>query len=357
MRLGTKFSIIIATVLGFGLLANGIALWQILQQRAQTEIATRGEIVITTMNSVRAYTSNHISPLLNDDLLTEPEFIAETVPAFSAREVFELFRQQPGNEQFFYKEATINPTNPRDQADPFELDLIMRMRENPNLTEVTNYRELNGEQLFFIARPLAVTSESCLQCHSDPDIAPQSLISTYGRDGGFGWELNEIVATQIIYVPIGEIFTTAQRSFLMVFTSLIIISIAIIIILNYLLHNFVINPINVMAQLTETIRADKMTPDDLSRPELQQVAKRADELGSMTRVLKRMAHDVYERTQKLKQAVQALNIEIDTIKRDKQVANITESDFFQDIQTKARRMRRRHHHTDDDSSPTADNSE
>jgi len=49
--------------------------------------------------------------------------------------------------------------------------------------------------------------------------------------------------------------------------------------------------------------------------------------------------EVYAREQHLKQQVAELRIEIDKAKQARQVAEITESDYFQDLQRKARELR------------------
>ena len=59
----------------------------------------------------------------------------------------------------------------------------------------------------------------------------------------------------------------------------------------------------------------------------------------MARVFHRMAREVYSREQELKKQVQQLRIEVDEAKQSKQVSEIVDSDFFQDLQAKAREMR------------------
>ncbi len=63
-----------------------------------------------------------------------------------------------------------------------------------------------------------------------------------------------------------------------------------------------------------------------------------------------MTREVYARVQSLKQQVDELRIEIDVIKRQKQVKEIVGFDIFQDIQAKARKMRKRHSDEEDDTS-------
>jgi nitrate/nitrite-specific signal transduction histidine kinase len=74
---------------------------------------------------------------------------------------------------------------------------------------------------------------------------------------------------------------------------------------------------------------------------LDEVCKREDELGQLARVFQRMANEVQAREQRLKQEVQALRIQIDEVKKAQQVAEITESEYFQQLQQKIARIRKR----------------
>jgi DNA-binding response OmpR family regulator len=75
---------------------------------------------------------------------------------------------------------------------------------------------------------------------------------------------------------------------------------------------------------------------------LADVAQRPDELGQLARVFQSMAHEVYAREQRLKQQLQELRIEIDEVKKEQQVAEITETDYFRELSEKAQRLRERH---------------
>jgi two-component system cell cycle response regulator len=73
--------------------------------------------------------------------------------------------------------------------------------------------------------------------------------------------------------------------------------------------------------------------------DLADVATRTDALGKLARVFSRMAHEVYAREQHLKQQVQQLRIELDEVRQTRQVAEITETDYFQQLQTRAQDLR------------------
>jgi Cache domain/HAMP domain len=99
-------------------------------------------------------------------------------------------------------------------------------------------------------------------------------------------------------------------------------------------------PILKVARAAADIETDKFEVDSDS---LSNITKRKDELGQLARVFQNMARQIYVRENKLKQQVQELRIEIDDVKRKKQVQEIVESDFFQDLAAKAQNLRKRHH--------------
>jgi hypothetical protein len=59
----------------------------------------------------------------------------------------------------------------------------------------------------------------------------------------------------------------------------------------------------------------------------------------MARVFSRMAVEVQARETALKQQVKALEIQIDQTKRNQQVEEITETEFFRDLQRKKEQLR------------------
>ena len=72
---------------------------------------------------------------------------------------------------------------------------------------------------------------------------------------------------------------------------------------------------------------------------LDQVKTRLDELGQLARVFQTMAQKVYKREQTLKRQVAELTIEIDQARKERQVAEITETSYFQELTQKAKRLR------------------
>jgi hypothetical protein len=338
-RLGTKFTVALLLFFVGGILLSWLALSRALTQFAEDQVNDKSEILISTMNAVRHYTSSRVNPLLAPRLENEEIFISETVPAFSAREVFDEFRRYEGYSSFFYKEATLNPTNPRDQADDFETELVNRFRTDPNLDELSGFRTLNGEEMFYTARPLAVGSDACLRCHGDPALAPASLTNTFGSENGFGWNLDEIVAAQFIYVPAERVSDATWISLSAVMLVFILVFALVILAINVLLGRNVVEPIRRLAGLAVMVGEDKLSTESEEIRWLDPVAERGDELGQLSRLFQKMARQVYEREQQLKKQLSMLRIEIDEGKRQEEVAEITETEYFQELQKKARSLR------------------
>ncbi|MEL6814703.1 MAG: response regulator [Cyanobacteria bacterium J06598_3] len=307
LKLGQKFTLLLTLIFLGGIVLSGGLLSRAMQQKAESEVCAQAEILTQTMNSVRSYTSNNVRPLLQDRLMSDPDFIAETVPAYSAREVFESFRQSPGHENFFYKEATLNPTNMRDLANDFEASLVNQFRENDGLNSLSGYRNVDGQKLFYSARPLSVNAQSCLQCHGRPADAPRSQLITYGQQNGFGWNVGDVVSAQTIYIPAGEVFSRGDRYrnlAICIFGGIFAAAIAL---LNWLLRRAVIRPIGRLTNMTRRVSAGgDITSSQMKAFELAgitRMARRSDEPGQLAKAFQTMAHEVTQREQNLNSAV------------------------------------------------------
>lgn len=278
-KLRKKFTILLLLVLLVGLTCIGSILTAVLGNKTEHEISEQALILMETMNSVRDYTSTQVQPELADRI--DVEFLPETIPAYSAREIFETLRQKnPEYRDFFYKEATINPTNLRDRADAFETTLVEKFMANTDLQETSGFRSIPGGNIFYIARPIKVSKTSCLQCHSTPDVAPQSLIERYGTANGYGWKLNEIVGAQTISVPAQKVFNEAKETFLLIMAVVSSIFIMIILLVNDLLNRHVIRPLKKIAKVAEEVSTGDMNA------EFGQVSE--DEIGNLAAAFKRM---------------------------------------------------------------------
>ncbi len=292
LHLRQKVTILLAIILVVGLCLSGFTLSAVMTNNAKEEISSTAQVLMETMKSVRHYTSAQITPELEDKLDTT--FLPQTIPAYSAREVFEVLRKKSDYRDFFYKEATLNPTNLRDKADEFETKIVERFRNKKNLKELKGFRSLPGGDIFYIARPLAVTEPKCLDCHSTPERAPQSMIERYGSSGGFNWQLNEIVGAQIISVPASKVIQRANQSSFLIIGIVSIVFVAVILLINIFLNRQVVVPLKQITHVAEEVSMGHMDVD------FEQLSN--DEIGSLAKAFKRMKLSLDKAMDRLKRS-------------------------------------------------------
>lgn len=277
MKLILKFNLILIGVLALGLVFTGLASYQILQQNARHEIIERAGMMMEAALAVRGYTIDEIRPLLA--LQMKHAFLPQTVPAYSATQTFSKLRET--HAEYTYKEATLNPTNPRNRAVAWEADIIELFRNHGDRKEVIDTRDTPTGQSLYLARPIKITNEACLVCHSTVDVAPKTMIDRYGPANGFGWKLNETVGAQIVSVPMSVPIEHARRAFYTFMGSLMVVFVAIIAVLNVMLHFVIIRPVTRMATI-----ADEISRGQMEAPEFAENTK--DEIGTLAASFNRM---------------------------------------------------------------------
>src|SRR5215831_8645581 len=172
MKLIVKFNLVFILVFLIGLAAAGYVSHQLLQKNARDEIVQIARLVMESALANRAYTSSQVGPLLQTQM--KYSFLPQSVPAYSATEVFNGLRKK--FPEYAYKEATLNPTNPRNRANDWEADIVNQFRNNAESTEIIGERDTPAGRLLYIARPIQIRDGACLSCHSTVDAAPKTLI-------------------------------------------------------------------------------------------------------------------------------------------------------------------------------------
>ncbi|QDZ38915.1 HAMP domain-containing protein [Euhalothece natronophila Z-M001] len=95
--------------------------------------------------------------------------------------------------------------------------------------------------------------------------------------------------------------------------------------------------------LAMTTTATKIENGEFDLNALEGIKFRLDELGDLARVFENMANKIHAREHQLKQEITELRIEIDQQKKEEEVKEIVETDFFQDLENKAQSLRKRKH--------------
>ena len=277
MKLTTKFNLVLVPVLLVcGIIASYFS-YDILQKNAEKEIIDRANIMMESALAMRSYTVGEIRPLLA--LQMKRAFRPQAVPAYGATQIFAKLRE--AHPEYSYKEATLNPTNPKNRAVDWETDIVNEFKNNLDKKELFGQRQTpNGKSLYF-ARPITIKKEGCLVCHSTIDKAPESMLKLYGDANGFGWKLNEVVGAQIISVPMSVPIEHARQALERFIIVLSAVFITFLVIVNIMMGLIVTGPVKRMAKL-----ADKISMGDMDSPEFSE--SNQDEISTLGASFNRM---------------------------------------------------------------------
>jgi HAMP domain-containing protein len=290
MGLRTKFNLMVLFVFAIGLGASGAVSYRLLQASAREDVLRQARVMIDSALAVRGYTVQQIKPLLEMQL--RRAFLPQSVPSYSATETFnKLHDKYP---EYSYKEATLNPTNPRDRSTDWEADLINEFRNNPEKTELIGERDTPAGRSLYLAHPIQIKDPACLSCHSTPDQAPATMIKLYGTANGFGWKHNEIVGAQVVSVPTAIPLQQAMTTFQVFMGSLAGIFALLFVVLNLMLGRLVVRPLSRMSQLADQISIGHLDMPELPEKGRDQVAVLARSFNRMRRSLERALKMVEE---------------------------------------------------------------
>jgi len=299
---------------------------QVLEKEAQN----RTELVLHFTQATQDYMTHSLRPSVEQLIENLP---IEVLSAnFATREVVEEFNL--ALPEYIYKPATINPTNPIDTANEFEVSLIEKFRQNPKLEKLTGYTTLENQERFYSASPVQVFA-SCLRCHGDPKVAPKVMIQRYGSTNGFGWQVGDIVGALMVYVPIADLRANFASTLHNLWLTLALLTLVAAILIYWWFGQLVAHRLTRISGVMSQTAANptfKLTLHDSTK----------DEIGIMARSFNRMAESLYmlytqledkvrERTAQLSEA----NAQIKTLNHKLRAENTrmsSELDILQKMQ-------------------------
>jgi protein-histidine pros-kinase len=280
MKLMWKFNIALLAVFVVGFAITAFVSYGVLQANAREEILDNARVMMESALSSRNYTNTQIKPLLETQL--KYSFLPQSVPAYAATEQFNDLRKSKKYTDYSYKEATLNPTNPRDRATDWEADVVNQFRNGQvKGDELIGERETPTGRSLYLARPIQITNAACLTCHNTVNEAPKTMIELYGPANGFGWKLNEIIGAQIVSVPSALPVLRANHTFKVFMLLLTLVLVVTFILINVMLHTIVVQRVKYLAKL-----ADEVSLGQLESAEFKSKSK--DEIGVLTQALARM---------------------------------------------------------------------
>lgn len=278
MKLLLKFNLVLVLVFGIGMALISAGAYNFLMKNAQQTVLDQANLMGASASATKSYTEQQISPVLEQVAEYTNTFLPQTIPFYAATTTFQNLRKT--YPQYTVREVALNPTNLSDRATDWETDLINYFRNHPSEQKVVGRRQTPTGELLYVAYPI-VAESGCLQCHSDPNLAPAAMVKRYGNTNGFGWNLNEIVASQIISVPVSLPVSLARQGFGNLLIGLGITFLITLLMVDLGMYFIVIRPLRMVSE-----NADRISKGEVDLPPIQ--PKGRDEIAQVTASFNRM---------------------------------------------------------------------
>lgn len=287
MKLTTKYNLILISSLLVGFVTIGASTYYILQKHAKDEVVKHAGVLMEAALAMRKYTISEIKPLLA--LQNKRNFLPQSVPSYAATQNFNALREI--HPEYRYKEATLNPTNPRDRAADWEADIINEFRSNQGVKNITVMRDTPLGKTLYYARPIRITNKACLTCHGVIEDAPETMIKLYGPANGFGWKMDEVVGSQIVSVPLSLPVNRARETFTLLMSVTAATFLLLFILLNFVIRKTFVKRIVNVSTIVEEVnqgKAHRATCD----------TRGTDEIAALCESVEHLCKQ-YEKTNKL----------------------------------------------------------
>ena len=278
MKLLAKLNLVLVLVFSLGIFLIAHYSRNFLMDDARQQVLQQAQLMAASASATKDYTDQEVSPLLEQTPQHNSNFLPQTIPFYAANATFKRLRAS--YPEYVIREAALNPTNLDDRAADWEADLINYFRNTPGQAQHVGERATPTGLMLYAATPI-VAGSGCLTCHSDAALAPNAMLLHYGRDHGFGWHPDEVVAAQIVSVPMSVAIAKADSGFRSLLISLGAIFLLTIALLDVALYFIVIRPLRKVSR-----NADIISKGQIDMPPLE--VKGKDEIAEVTASFNRM---------------------------------------------------------------------
>jgi protein-histidine pros-kinase len=281
MGLRAKFNLamLVAFLLGFGL--AGLVCYRQQQENARDEVLHEAAIMMGQAGTMSQYTDREIAPLLADQL--KLRFLPQTIPFWAAQTQSRALQVEFPD--YSFRNVATNPTNPADRPADWQADIIDLFRRDAHMSEFVHERATPAGPILTVSRPIRVSDQGCLACHSTAAAAPPSMVDLYGPANGFGWKLGDLVGAQIVSVPMRVPLDRAWNTFLVVMAGLAAVFAIMVVVLNLLLTFMIVTPVRRIAAAASEVSLGKLDGPEYHVRGRDEIASLAESFNRMRRSL------------------------------------------------------------------------
>lgn len=188
-----------------GILLSFFALSTFLNYRQQRnfileESVEKARIIASEAIRAREYISRQLQ-IGGVDLSVERYGL---IPVVSSTRIGELVAQDL---DYRIRQISNRYRNPKNAPDAFESETLQKFYANPYMKEDYAITTLEGEPVFRYLQPFRA-EESCLECHGNPDEAPDFIKKLFPqeKDQAYNYQIGEIIGAASVTIPMDKLY-------------------------------------------------------------------------------------------------------------------------------------------------------
>ena len=164
------------------------------------------------------------------------------VPQVIQNEVFDRFTKISKG-KIFFKEASKNPTDPKNKALPFEAQMIDFFEAHRNIKEKGTEIEYQGKPYYMLSRPI-VAQKRCLSCHPT-------------------WRVGNVIAIEAVRIDLSHYLAALKENVLYSFSNWLINIVVVLLVIHLLFKHVIASRLEKLLNIFTRVENGKFIIDDL----------------------------------------------------------------------------------------------
>lgn len=228
-----------------GLLLSLFSFWNS-RRILMAEAMSKSELLLREVEAIRSYVKEELRPKMYS-LHGDDAFIIEAMSTtYVSTTIMERFARTMPN--YIYRRASLNPHNPKNQADPFEEEMFAWFEEDPEREFWQGVVKKDGES-FFISMVPDYFHQVCIRCHGKVEDAPRSLVERYGLHAGFRFQSGDMAGINSVAIPVSAPLRKAWHGAILIFLITLGTTAVVLWLLNLIFQRLVIERLGIMLSL------------------------------------------------------------------------------------------------------------
>jgi methyl-accepting chemotaxis protein len=210
-------------------------------------------------------------------------------------------RQYATNQGMEFHTPSLNPRDPKNQADPFERRALEAFQRDPSLKEYSDRSVENGKDVMRYAQAVRLTSD-CLLCHGDPAGSKDPFGFTKE-----GMKAGDLRGAFTVKASTEGLVQTARVNFVVLALTSFFSLLTAVGVVFFVLRKLVIKPMLAAHRMATEVAQNNLTVADLQVNSDDEIGSTSTALNTMKNNLRKTVEKIAETSSKVAHASQQLN--------------------------------------------------